>query len=110
MRRRVRSKLRQPPPVEKANDQARAPGWIVKVATGLTRPDFFDWPAYLKGDIDKRTKPFDAVMLIFGANDGQDTKVDGKQLTFGSGSWKAMYAQRVGAVMDIYLKRGVKRV
>ena len=83
---------------------------FVKVATGLTRPDFFDWPAYLKGDIDKRTKPFDAVMLMFGANDGQDTKVDGKQLTFGSGSWKAMYAQRVGAVMDIYLKRGVKRV
>ncbi|MCX6363713.1 MAG: DUF459 domain-containing protein [Actinobacteria bacterium] len=83
---------------------------FVKVASGLTRPDFFDWPAYLKQDIDKRKRPFDAVALMFGANDGQDTKVDGKQLIFGSGSWKAMYAQRVGAVMDLYLERGVKRV
>lgn len=83
---------------------------FVKVASGLTRPDFFDWPAYLKQDIDKRKRPFDAAALMFGANDGQDTKVDGKQLDFGSGSWKAMYAKRVGDVMDLYLKRGVKRV
>jgi hypothetical protein len=83
---------------------------FVKVASGLTRPDFFDWPAYLKKDIDKRKRPFDAVALMFGANDGQDTKVAGKQLTFGTGSWKAMYAQRVGDVMDLYLKRGVQRV
>jgi hypothetical protein len=83
---------------------------FVKVASGLARPDFFDWPAYLKQDIDKRKQPFEAVMLMFGANDGQDVKVDGKQLAFGSGSWKAMYAQRVGAVMDLYLERGVKRV
>ncbi len=83
---------------------------FVKVASGLTRPDFFDWPAYLKKDIDKRKTPFDAVALMFGANDGQDVKVDGKQANFGTGSWKAMYSGRVGDVMDIYLKRGVSRV
>jgi hypothetical protein len=82
---------------------------FVKVASGLTRPDFFDWPAYLKQDIDKRKRPFEAVALMFGTNDGQDTKVDGKQLDFGTGSWKAMYSGRVGDVMDLYLKRGVKR-
>ena len=83
---------------------------FVKVATGLTRPDFFDWPAYLKQDVDKRKQPFEAVLLMFGANDGQDTKVDGKQLAFGTGSWKTMYAQRVGEVMDLYLERGVRKI
>ena len=83
---------------------------FVKVASGLTRPDFFDWTAYLKQDIDKRKRPFDAVALMFGANDGQDTKVDGKHINFGSGSWKEMYSERVGAVMDLCLKRGVQRV
>jgi len=83
---------------------------FVKVASGLTRPDFFDWPAYLQQDIDKRKRPFEAVALMFGANDGQDVKVDDKQLNFGTGSWKAMYAKRVGGVMDLYLKRGVQRV
>jgi hypothetical protein len=83
---------------------------FVKVASGLTRPDFFDWPAYLEQDMAKRKQPFEAVLLMFGANDGQDTKVDGKQLAFGSGSWKAMYAKRVGDLMDFYLDQGVKRV
>jgi len=82
----------------------------VKVASGLTRPDYFDWPAYLKHDIDKRKHPFDAVALMFGANDGQDIKLNGKQLNFGTRAWKAMYSGRVGDVMDLYLKRGVKRV
>ena len=83
---------------------------FVKVASGLTRPDFFDWPAFLKKDIDKRKTPFDAVALMFGANDGQDVKINGKQANFGTGSWKAMYSKRVAEVMDIYLKRGVSRV
>jgi lysophospholipase L1-like esterase len=83
---------------------------FVKVASGLTRPDFFDWPSYLQQDMAKRKRPFEAVLLMLGANDGQDTTVDGKQLAFGSGSWKAMYAKRVGDLMDFYLDKGVKRV
>ena len=83
---------------------------FVKVASGLTRPDFFDWPDYLEQDMAKRKQPFEAVLLMFGANDGQDTTVDGKQLAFGSGSWRAMYAKRVGDLMDFYLDKGVKRV
>jgi len=83
---------------------------FVKVASGLTRPDYFDWPAHLKQAVGKRKRRFDAVMLMFGANDGQDVKVNGKQLDFGTGPWKAMYARRVGAVMDLCLEEGVKRV
>jgi len=83
---------------------------FVKVASGLTRPDYFDWPAHLKQAIGKRERRFDAVTLMFGANDGQDIKVDGEQLDFGTGPWKAMYARRVGAVMDLCLEESVQRV
>ena len=83
---------------------------FVKVASGLTRPDFFDWPVYLEQDMAKRKQPFEAVLVMFGANDGQDTKVGDKQLEFGTGSWNTMYSKRVGDVMDFYLKKGVKRV
>ena len=83
---------------------------FVKVASGLARPDFFDWPVYLKQDMAKRKQPFEAVALMFGANDGQDVKVEGKRLNFGTAEWKAMYAKRVGAVMDYYLQSGVSRV
>ena len=83
---------------------------FAKPATGLTRPDYFDWPAFLKKEIDRRVHPFEAVVLMFGGNDAQDVKVDGEQLTFGTAAWKAMYASRVGAVMDMYLRRGVRRI
>jgi hypothetical protein len=83
---------------------------FVKVSSGLARPDFFDWPAYLKEDMAKRKQPFEAVLLMLGANDGQDVKVAGKRLSFGSDEWKAMYAKRVAAVMDYYLQNGVRRV
>ena len=83
---------------------------FVKVATGLARPDFFDWPAYLEQDMKKRKQPFEAVLVMLGANDGQDVVTGGKGLKFGTASWKKMYAKRVGEVMDFYLKSGVKKV
>ncbi len=58
----------------------------------------------------KRKQPFEAVLVMFGANDGQGTKVGDKQLKFGTGSWNAMYSKRVGDVMDFYVKTGVRRV
>jgi len=83
---------------------------FVKVATGLARPDYFDWPAYLERDMARRKQPFEAVLVMLGANDGQGVVAGGKSLKFGSGSWKKMYAKRVGKVMDFYLGHGVKRV
>ena len=41
-----------------------------KVSSGLSRPDFFDWPQRLVDQI-VDYKP-DAVAVLFGANDGQD--------------------------------------
>jgi uncharacterized protein len=83
---------------------------FVKVATGLARPDFFDWPAYLEQDMARRKAPFEAVLVMLGANDGQNVVADGKGLEFGTASWKKMYAARVGKVMDFYLRNGVKRL
>jgi uncharacterized protein len=75
-----------------------------KVSSGLSRPDFFDWPQRLVDQIvDYRP---DAVAVLFGANDGQDVLYEGKVLKVGTKAWQKVYAQRVGAAMDILTKGG----
>jgi uncharacterized protein len=78
-----------------------------KVSSGLSRPDFFDWPQRLVDEIvDFRP---DAAAVLFGANDGQDVMYQGRVLKVGTKAWQNVYAQRVGAAMDI-LARGGRRV
>ena len=77
-----------------------------KVSSGLSRPDFFDWPQRLVDQIvDFRP---DAAAVLFGANDGQDvlSPDGGKVLKVGTKAWQQVYAQRVGAAMDILTKGG----
>ena len=77
-----------------------------KVSSGLSRPDFFDWPQRLVDQIvDYRP---DAVAVLFGANDGQDvlSPDGGKVLKVGTKAWQQVYAQRVGEAMDILTKGG----
>lgn len=69
-----------------------------KVSSGLTRPDFFDWPAKLQSDV-ARLNP-DTVVVTFGGNDAQDMNLDGRSTPVDSDEWRAEYARRVGAVMD----------
>jgi uncharacterized protein len=69
-----------------------------KVSTGLTRPDFFDWPAKLQSDV-ARLNP-DTVVVTFGGNDAQDMLLDGLSQPVDSDEWRTEYARRVGAVMD----------
>jgi len=77
------------------------------VSSGLSRPDFYDWPQRLVDEIvDFRP---DAAAVLFGANDGQDVMYQGKVLKVGTRAWQDVYAQRVGAAMDI-LTRGGRRV
>jgi uncharacterized protein len=80
-----------------------------KVSSGLSRPDFFDWPQRLVDQI-VDYKP-DAVAVLFGANDGQDVlSPDGdKVLKVGTKAWQQVYAQRVSEAMDI-LTEGGRRV
>lgn len=82
-----------------------------KTSSGLSRPDFFDWPAYMR-QIVPEFDP-DIVVVTFGGNDAQGLRnadktwaVDHAPASGGDDAdWKAEYAKRVGAVMD-YLTEG----
>lgn len=77
------------------------------VSSGLSRPDFFDWPQRLIDQIvDFRP---DAAVVLFGANDGQNVLHRGKVLKVGTKAWQEVYARRVGKAMSI-LTRGGRRV
>ncbi len=74
-------------------------------ATGLTRPDFFDWPLELKKIAD-RDQP-EVMVIIFGANDSQGLKTaDGNIHQPGSEGWRAEYRLRVAATMDLVASPG----
>ena len=73
-----------------------------KVSSGLARPDFFDWPARLSGRIPKLNP--DIVIFAFGGNDAQPIHGLNKQVD--TPEWRAEYAKRVGAVMDLVANDG----
>lgn len=78
-----------------------------KVSSGLTRPDFFDWPQRLVDQIvDYRP---DAAVVLFGANDAQNVLYEGEILKVGTKGWQEVYARRVAEAMDI-LTEGGRRV
>lgn len=70
-------------------------------ATGLTRPDFYDWPAALAEDM--ATHRPEVVFILFGGNDSQGIVAPDGQTYPGPSDpgWRAEYARRVGGVMDI---------
>lgn len=72
-----------------------------KSASGLARPDFFDWPAEAKRQIDAR-KP-ELVIVIMGGNDGQDmtpAKKKGKRTSWSDvDAWKSDYRTRMDAFL-----------
>jgi hypothetical protein len=77
-------------------------GGIVKTtvdgreATGLTRPDAFDWTAEVRADI-VQFHP-ELVVAMFGGNDDQDTIVSGRFIPFGSQAWTVIYGSRVAGI------------
>ena len=72
-----------------------------KVSSGLSRPDFFNWPKRLRAQMHS----FDphVAVAMFGANDGQSVEYQGKVLQFDTPAWLALYHQRVGEAMDILI-------
>lgn len=69
-----------------------------RVDTGLSRPDYFNWPAELR--IDLANQQPQLVVVMMGANDPQGL-VDGTtSLPYGSPGWNAAYGRRVGAFLD----------
>lgn len=71
-----------------------------KSASGLARPDFFDWPSEAKKQIEFR-KP-ELVVVIMGGNDGQDmTRLKGKRVPWSDAeAWQADYRARMDAFLE----------
>jgi hypothetical protein len=66
--------------------------------TGLARADVFDWPGFVAESL-AGTAP-DVVVVILGANDGQDLPSSPEWLAFGTAEWDAAYKDLVGSLMD----------
>ena len=77
---------------------------VAKSASGLARPDFFDWPAAMQTEVG-RARP-KLVVMVIGANDGQGLRnadkvwVVGHAPTVNDAAWRAEYAKRVATAMD----------
>jgi hypothetical protein len=69
----------------------------LRYSSGLTRPDYFDWPARLRQLVaDHRAE---AVVLWVGANDAQGILTPHGAASFGTQAWIAEYRSRVAALM-----------
>jgi uncharacterized protein len=68
------------------------------ISTGLTRPDYFNWPAEMSVDL-RKYHP-EVVIICIGANDPQSTIVNGNVLTYGTQAWDNMYSSRIGAFIS----------
>jgi uncharacterized protein len=79
-----------------------------RIASGLGRPDVFNWFTHVREVMETR-KPR-AVVVMFGGNDdhGFMTGIpEGRDVgTFGSPTWRREYRRRVATVMDTVTSRG----
>lgn len=66
--------------------------------SGLSRPDFIDWPALLE-QVSEEQNP-DVIVLYFGGNDAQPLEIDGTVREPEDPEWQAEYRVRVAALMD----------
>ena len=66
-----------------------------RIDTGLTRPDYFNWPAELQIDLTNQ-RP-DLVVVMIGANDPQGLVTSNGSLQYGQPGWDEAYSARVAA-------------
>ncbi len=77
-----------------------------RVSTGLSRPDFYDWPARLARELTE-DRP-DVIVLMFGANDFQNVAYNGKVFNRFKQEWTDLYCQRVAQAMRLVSQPGVQ--
>jgi hypothetical protein len=68
-----------------------------RISTGLTRPDYFDWPTAVH-DVVTEQQP-DVLVVVFGTNDPQPIQTATGTYSFGTPEWDLEYRARVDAVM-----------
>ncbi|MGB1698723.1 MAG: DUF459 domain-containing protein, partial [Nannocystaceae bacterium] len=71
-----------------------------KSASGLARPDFFDWMREAQHQVNAREP--DVVIILMGGNDGQDLTSTGtskRRVRWKSDAWQAAYAARVDELL-----------
>lgn len=74
-------------------------------SSGLTRPDFYDWPRRAT-EIVQQSDP-DAWVVMVGGNDAQDLRSpEGRFIPFASEAWEEEYRARVGTLMDLLVEGG----
>ena len=78
-----------------------------RIASGLERPDVFNWFTHIREEMRKR-KPR-AVVVMFGGNDDHNFMTglpEGTSIgSFGTPSWTAEYGRRVAGIMDTITRR-----
>jgi hypothetical protein len=82
-----------------------------KSASGLARPDFFDWMAEGKRQVELRDP--DLVIVIMGGNDGQDLtnkRGKGKRVRWDTDGWGEAYKLRVAAFLSEISSEGERKV
>lgn len=70
----------------------------VRYATGLSRPDYFDWPARLRQRLAGSPRP-EVVIVMVGANDLQAIRTPRGYAAVGTTAWLAEYRRRAAAAM-----------
>ena len=79
-----------------------------RIASGLERPDVFNWFTRVD-EVMRKEKPR-GVVVMFGGNDDHGFMTgleEGREVgSFGSPSWRAEYRRRVAAIMDTVTSKG----
>lgn len=71
-----------------------------QLSSGLTRPDFFDWPGHFNQLV--QSGRYEVFIVMFGANDSQGIRTpDGQIFQPGDEGWTREYRRRVAGVMDL---------
>lgn len=78
------------------------------VATGLSRPEVFNWAQYMN-DVLNANQP-DLVVLTLGSNDDQPVTGENATGEFGTEAWKNEYRRRVGGLMDFITGSGDRKL
>lgn len=83
---------------------------LFRNSSGLTRPDFFDWPKTVKPLLAGDGRAPAALLVSFGANDTQGLYMvsERRVAQLGTPEWGDEYAKRVRAFIDLFTDKGTE--